>query len=1114
MSAARAKHLQPAPSVAVVLLTLLGALFWCAGALAFAPGDDGWFWQNPVWPAPNDVSFADEATGWAVGKRGAIMHSVDGGETWGTQRSHVIVDLHSVDFPSVLRGWAVGDHGTVVRTADAGVTWVVQAPPGAGDLAVVLAPTDLEAWVAGAGGYVARTIDGGATWQAQTSETTAELRALDLSPDGSLWAAGDGGTILHSSDGGSTWSAQTAPLHEDLVGISFGTGDKGCVTGADGGICWTDDGGLTWRVVRSKGAAWPDTLYSVTFVDATHGIATGLAGDLFRTADGGATWTKITTAANMPMLDVAMADGQHGWAVSQGATLLHTGDGGQSWQAQTIPDAVSGLHAVACTSTGSAWAVGYNGIVIHTGDGGASWDLQPKVTSDDLLDVSFADDRHGWIAGDGVILGTADGGATWSTQYADDYVTLKSISFANTQEGWAVGRSNKSGHPHVLHTTNGGLTWSGADGGLPELVAVRFADAQHGWAVCNILTVDSMPASGVYATSDGGASWKLGGIVPGMLQGVTSLGSQLVWAVGDSGTLEYSPDGGAHWMTRTGNVSKLDDVGSSTATSAIAVGAAGAVLRSSSDGTFWTSVGPQTTGEFSTVELLGEDGWAADRRGGLYRTTDAGQSWSLIPHTTALDLGSLRAVACVDDQNAWAVGGTTQASVVHTSDGGFSWVRQYSGELHIQGTGFEWPNALAFPTPQSGWVVGDQGLILHTADGGATWERQSFGNDRLVAVAFADDHTGWAVGPYGAILHTTDGGTTWTRQTAPAVNGSPAWFGGVACTDPATAWLVGLNGVIMHTSDGGATWRRQDSGISWDLGGVTFTDSTTGWAVGTWSILRTTDGGITWEPLPMLDPAVWLSSVSFADARNGWAVGAQGVILRTADGGETWVPQESGLGSDDAVQGVAAANTYTAWAVTSSVILHCGDSGRAKENDTSAPTTVATGVAGGWSKASVAIDLESSDVNGIAYTEWRLGDGPAWSVGTHLVVDTPGTTRIAYRSVDNQGNVEATRSATVRIDGVPPTTAAAANVIVRKGAMASLRFRLTDPPAPSCSLSLQVRRSGKVVKTVAVGSARPGSVRVRWRCRLARGRYSYRLLATDLAGSTQTKAGAKTLTVR
>ena len=165
----------------------------------------------------------------------------------------------------------------------------------------------------------------------------------------------------------------------------------------------------------------------------------------------------------------------------------------------------------------------------------------------------------------------------------------------------------------------------------------------------------------------------------------------------------------------------------------------------------------------------------------------------------------------------------------------------------------------------------------------------------------------------------------------------------MACTDPETAWLVGLNGVIMHTSDGGATWRRQESGITWDLKGVTFTDPMTGWAVGNWSIVRTLDGGNTWEPTTMLDPPVWLTAVSFADARNGWAVGAQGVILRTTDGGETWVPQESGLGSDDAVQGVAAANTYTAWAITSSVVLHCGDSGRAKENDTSPPTTVANG---------------------------------------------------------------------------------------------------------------------------------------------------------------------------
>ena len=322
----------------------------------------------------------------------------------------------------------------------------------------------------------------------------------------------------------------------------------------------------------------------------------------------------------------------------------------------------------------------------------------------------------------------------------------------------------------------------------------------------------------------------------------------------------------------------------------------------------------------------------------------------------------------------------------------------------------------------------------------------------------------------------------------------------------------------MHTSDGGASWRQQTSGIGWDLYSVTFTDASTGWAVGDWWILRTVDGGLTWERL-QLDPPVRLASVSFADARNGWAAGAQGVLLRTTDGGSTWKAQDTGLGADTDLRAVTAANTYTAWAITPNLILHCGDSGRptgsVDTTDTTAPITTAAGILDGWSRTALAIDLESHDGDGVAYTEWRLDSGGAgWTVGNHVVVDRQGRTILSYRSVDNRGNIEATRTAVIDIDGLPPATAASSALRVRRLATATFKGRLTDPAAPTCAVRLQIRRAGKIVRTVDLGAKAPGTIAVRWRCRLARGKYTYRFLATDLAGNPQSTATSKTLTIR
>ena len=107
-------------------------------------------------------------------------------------------------------------------------------------------------------------------------------------------------------------------------------------------------------------------------------------------------------------------------------------------------------------------------------------------------------------------------------------------------------------------------------------------------------------------------------------------------------------------------------------------------------------------------------------------------------------------------------------------------------------------NAICFPTPQKGWVVGHEGVVLHTEDGGQSWARQLDGrqygdimiryyenltqkdNPKIARaledarrfkedgadkpfldVYFENDHSGWIVGSFNLILKTDDAGKTW-----------------------------------------------------------------------------------------------------------------------------------------------------------------------------------------------------------------------------------------------------------------------------------------------------------------------------------------------------------------
>ena len=79
-----------------------------------------------------DVCFTDPQFGWAVGDRGAIWHTQDGGNRWRLQKSGTGCGLQSVHFIDRHNGWAVGGYshphshtgsGIILITHDGGQHW-------------------------------------------------------------------------------------------------------------------------------------------------------------------------------------------------------------------------------------------------------------------------------------------------------------------------------------------------------------------------------------------------------------------------------------------------------------------------------------------------------------------------------------------------------------------------------------------------------------------------------------------------------------------------------------------------------------------------------------------------------------------------------------------------------------------------------------------------------------------------------------------------------------------------------------------------------------------------------------------------------------------------------
>jgi hypothetical protein len=178
------------------------------------------------------------------------------------------------------------------------------------------------------------------------------------------------------------------------------------------------------------------------------------------------------------------------------------------------------------------------------------------------------------------------------------------------------------------------------------------------------------------------------------------------------------------------------------------------------------------------------------------------------------------------------------------------------------------------------------------------------------------------------------------------------------------------------------------------------------------------------------------------DAPNGWRNAPVTVTLTAADGAGSGV-----AATEYKLDGAAAWNTGTSVAVAAPAD-HSNDGMHAityrstdavgnveavqtatVRIDTRAPATTDDAPAG-WHNAPVTISLAPVDAGGagVATTEYKLDGAAAWSPGTSVTVAAPadhsndGTHTIAYRSTDTAGNVEAERTATVRIDTQQPAT--------------------------------------------------------------------------------------------
>jgi photosystem II stability/assembly factor-like uncharacterized protein len=530
--------------------------------------------------------------------------------------------------------------------------------------------------------------------------------------------------------------------------------------------------------------------------------------DLFKSTDGGINWTR-------PVLTQELF--------------------GKTETALAIDPAHSNTLYAATVEFFDTFPIVPQARIYKSVDGGVNW-TRIVDFGDNIINKLMVDPNNSSIiyagTGKGVFKST-DNGGSWnpsSNGLANNGVQILAIDLNNSSNIYA-GTLNGS----VFKSTDAGANWVASSNGL-SLSHVYALEIDR--ANSNIIYAGG--TGGLFKSTNGGANWLSlqNGVITNTCASNNSSppavtarsvaidpGNTNTIYAGTECALYKSMDGGAHWTIANqglGPLSVLSLAINPSDTAIIYAGTLrGGVFKSVDDAAHWTlSSKGLRRADIQSLAVDPKNSFIvyAGTFGGLYKSTNAGDSWTIIL-PIAFNISNRLTALVIDPSNTSIIYALSDpGGMFKSTDGGIAWQQINNGLNFIPML------SLAIdPNNPSTLYVGDYRGLSKSVNGGASWSDSSTGivppggsNINALVIDPSNSRTIYAgtTGSNALVYKSTNAGDSWT----PSSNGLS--FAGVKAMliDPRNpsilyAGLNGTNGGMYKSIDGGANWTPINNGL-------------------------------------------------------------------------------------------------------------------------------------------------------------------------------------------------------------------------------------------------------------------------------------------------------------